>query len=232
MQICLNNQIKEFPTRGLKSFGDLIDKLADEAKEEGGVILAVKLNGEDYTGKDRSHLQNIPLGEIEEVEIQMGDPKHLVRSTLYSVAEFLEQLLREIQTTAELFRLGNGERANQSLLRCIDGLQVFMHSVESCRRLSGLSFELLFAPCSEPNEQQTVAENRRKIFTLLDDLIEAQSNQDWVLQADMLEYELVPILEDWRHIIPMILDELRKDIPEFSPITLPDREEELCEELT
>lgn len=206
MQINLNNRLEEIPIEGIQYFGQLMERLYEKAAEDGGSVLAVRLNGEDITGKDRSHLEELPVDDVQQLEIQTGDPKDLARSTLYSIAEFLEQLLKELQNTAELFRLGNGERSSQSFLRCIDGMQVFMHSLESCRKLLGISFELLITPSGDDQTETSVADSRRALFGVLDSMIEAQADQDWVLLADMLEYELIPALEDWRGIIPVILE--------------------------
>ncbi|MBU1652852.1 hypothetical protein KKA00_11570, partial [bacterium] len=133
------------------------------------------------------------------------DPRLLARSTLFSVADFLEQLLKELQSTSDLFRLSRGERSNESYLRSIDGLQVFMHTMETCRRLLGLSYELVTVPAADGLTEKTIAESRRALFAVLDNMIDAQSDQDWVLLADLLEYELIPALHDWRQIIPEIL---------------------------
>ncbi len=231
MQINLNHQTEDVPTEGLQSFGELMDQVARQAEREGARIIQVKLNGEDITGKDHSLLHTMPLEEIQEIEVQTGDPRILARSSLYSVADFLEQLLKELQNTAELFRLGNNERSNQSFLRCIDGMQVFMHSLESCRRLLGLSFELIFVPVSQGGAETTVAENRRRLFEVLDSMIEAQTNQDWILLADLLEYELIPILEDWRYIIPVILDETKPAYPSVSTVVEPPFEQPTLQEV-
>lgn len=207
MQINLNHRAEEFPTDGVKSFGELMACLAKRAAREGDSILKVKLNGEDITGKDRTSIDPLPLDQVKEIEIQTGDPQVLARTSLYSVADFLEKLLIQLQDSAELLRVGYSERSNQSYLRCIDGLQVFMHSLESCRRLLGISFELLIVPAGPEGGLISAAENRRHMFEVLDSMIEAQTNQDWVLLSDLLEYELVPVLEDWRRIIPEILGE-------------------------
>jgi hypothetical protein len=154
----------------------------------------------------------MPLDDIEQLEVQTGDPRTLARSTLYSIADFLEQLIKELMNTAELFRVSANGRSAESFLRCIDGLQVFMHTMESARKLLGLSFELLFVPTNNGSQEEiTVAENRRLIFAALDSMVDAQTDQDWVLLADVTEYELIPVLEDWRQIIPMILE--RTDHP-------------------
>jgi hypothetical protein len=115
-------------------------------------------------------------------------------------------LLKEMSGTAELFRLGSDERSRSSFLRCLDGLQVFMHSLEKCRRLLGLSFELIYVPSPGAPGEISIADNRRRLFEVLDAMTEAQLHQDWILLADLLEYELMPVLQDWRQIIPVVLE--------------------------
>jgi hypothetical protein len=47
-------------------------------------------------------------------------------------------------------------------------------------------------------------------------MIEAQLNQDWILLADLLEFELTPVLEDWRMILPVIMEKAQG--PDAEPI--------------
>jgi len=205
MEVNLNNRTEEIHTDEIQYFGQLMEKLSEQAAEVGDSVLSVRLNGEDITGKDRSNLEDLPLDDIEKLEVQTGDPRQLARSTLFSVAEFLEQLLKELQTTSDLFRMSRDDRSNESYLRSIDGLQVFMHTMETCRRLLGLSYELVTVPSADGFTEKTIAESRRSLFEVLDNMIDAQSDQDFVLLADLLEYELIPTLQDWRQIIPEIL---------------------------
>jgi len=38
----------------------------------------------------------------------------------------------------------------------------------------------------------------------------AQIDQDWVMLSDLLEYELIPIIENWINIIPSFQEEIKK----------------------
>ena len=69
----------------------------------------------------------------------------------------------------------------------------------------GVSFELLTIPSAENQDELTVAEYRRNLFSILDGLFNAQTDQDWVLLADMLEFELIPALEEWEQIVQLIM---------------------------
>ena len=40
-----------------------------------------------------------------------------------------------------------------------------------------------------------------KFSSLLGEIIEVQENQDWILMADLLEYEFNPIMQEWKNFI-------------------------------
>ena len=218
MEINVNDQMIELSVDRFSCFKDVMEKLTEDAADMGQIIIHVNLNGEDLTGKDRSHLDNLPIEEIHEFTIRTGDPESLALSTLYNLSDFLEQLINEIQNTSDLFRLRNDEKSSQAFLRCLDGFQVFMHSVERCRRFLGLSFELLKIPVTQGANTRTAAENRRDVFSVLDHLIEAQSNEDGILLADELEYELAPLLKEWTEIIPVMIGESKRNLKQDANI--------------
>ena len=49
---------------------------------------------------------------------------------------------------------------------------------------------------------------RDSMTSLLDELIESQQNQDWVMLADLLEYELCERLDQWRTLAEELLNTL------------------------
>jgi hypothetical protein len=40
----------------------------------------------------------------------------------------------------------------------------------------------------------------KRMQSIVDELKQIQEEGDWILLADMLEYELVPLLDNWKHI--------------------------------
>jgi hypothetical protein len=37
--------------------------------------------------------------------------------------------------------------------------------------------------------------------TLMNEMIEVQENEDWILLADLLEYEFLPVVEKWEPVV-------------------------------
>jgi hypothetical protein len=61
-------------------------------------------------------------------------------------------------------------------------------------------------PVNQVSVQSTI-ENLEQIIC---QMLKAQSDEDWVLLSDLLEYELLPSIESWKEILPEIEKTARK----------------------
>jgi len=53
-------------------------------------------------------------------------------------------------------------------------------------------------------EGQSLEDRQETLTGLMAQMLEANQNQDWVLLADLLEYEMIPYYEDWRETLSRI----------------------------
>ena len=53
-------------------------------------------------------------------------------------------------------------------------------------------------------EQQSLEERQKKLTDLMAQMLESNKNQDWVLMADLLEYEMIPFYTDWQEVLSKI----------------------------
>ena len=50
-------------------------------------------------------------------------------------------------------------------------------------------------------DDENLQVRQEKLTDLMNQMLEANKNQDWVLLADILEYEMVPFYKDWENIL-------------------------------
>ena len=50
-------------------------------------------------------------------------------------------------------------------------------------------------------DDESLEVRQKKLTDLMSQMLEANENQDWVLLADILEYEMVPFYKDWEKIL-------------------------------
>ncbi|MBI3600437.1 MAG: hypothetical protein HY097_07325, partial [Nitrospinae bacterium] len=85
----------------------------------------------------------------------------------------------------------------------IEALQLFDELIEGIRQLFNIDFSKMTI------NGETIQSRKEKLLKLISDMHSAQVNQDWVTLSDLLEYELIPIIEDWINIIPSFQQEIK-----------------------
>ena len=117
----------------------------------------------------------------------------LVANNLTNAKKYLEKLVPAFQKAADLFRMGNEQEANQYYLQILDGIDWFSQVILTIVNAQVDIFK-----------EQTLEERQKKLTEFMAQMLEANQNQDWVLMADLLEYEMAPFYKDWQEVLSQI----------------------------
>jgi hypothetical protein len=112
--------------------------------------------------------------------------KKEVLNTAYT---YMEKLISGINAAVELFRAGNEYDALEYMKYIIEGLQ--------------WEIEVLALTRSEIVQDL----NPDEINGFLTEMVNALENTDYVLLADLMEYEIMPILEKWYNALKITIGE-------------------------
>ncbi len=171
-----------------ESIADLVKRLADDLGEDTS-ITKVRVDGNDFTGK--FDLQDEPAVRFKNIELTSSPTRQVALDTLEVISEFHTSLVQEFELAGEQFRFGDEEKSNTTFSRCLDGLQVLLKTTLSATAL------LKLKPEEVQSDAGTLNEITQKVNRVLDELLEAQMQRDSILIADLLEYEMVPLMNDW-----------------------------------
>lgn len=107
--------------------------------------------------------------------------------TLESAYDYIRRLCQGIEENIELYRSGRETEANEMFIQVVDGFTWVVDALALTRdaQADAIDFSNTKEICGE--------------------MIEALENKDTVLIADMLEYEVLPLLDNWHEAIGMIL---------------------------
>jgi hypothetical protein len=200
VQVRVDGRAEEFLLPPSMPFPEVMKAVGTRAKQPGAGITRVRLNGEDITGQSWNTYLHLTAGELRGLEVETGDLSRLARETLGSLQDFIAGLLRELERTVEKFRLGDNVAAGESFTRALDGIQLVSHTtslVEKHLEIDTRTLEL---------DGRPVADQLKRIEPILEDMFTAQKNNDWVLLADLIEYELAPYFQDRLRIVRQWLD--------------------------
>jgi hypothetical protein len=131
------------------------------------------------------------------------DIKKFTEDSLGNLNDHLNGIIPALQNTAECFRVKGAEEANKNYLLCVEAIQLFDELIDGIGRLLNLDFSRLSI------NGETIQSRKERLLKLTSDMHTAQIGEDWIMLADLLEYELTPLIKEWINIIPSFKAEIK-----------------------
>ena len=176
--------------------GETLKEVLDEIvkSHSGTYIRRVWLDGQEVSSSAPDTLMSA-VSSVELLELELADLKDLMANNLSNAKEYLEKLIPGFQKAADLFRMGNEQEAHKFYLQILDGIDWFSQVVSVIMQPEDGEAELPDA------DGESLQVRQKKLTDLMSQMLEANQNKDWVLLADILEYEMVPFYKDWENIL-------------------------------
>jgi hypothetical protein len=178
---------RDFPT--ITTLGELIEASSKAARASGQFVCAVNVNGIDLNEEQESQFNSTPIGEIQNYVIKTQNLKVLLDESMAQCREFLGHLMGSLEKAARMFRAEDIAAAHRFYSTCIEGTQLFIEMVTHYK----VAYQNSQGPCPE---SWSILEKtlEKSLFQIL----EAYRQKNYILVADLLEYELSPILGQWQ----------------------------------
>lgn len=172
------------------SLHDILEKLV----REGRYIETVTINGQEVTAASVSRA-SFQCEETDQVEVTTCTLDELVNSTMESSFEMVPKLYRIVEITIAAFRQGRDDEG-------IENLSAWVSSLQWHADVLGNFIALQPGPSA-------VHELNDELQTIVPKLYESWNGKDFVLLADVMEYELAPWLERWYATVQMYRSQMR-----------------------
>lgn len=198
--IVIDGQETGLSVNNFTNLEDLLVKVMEQDYLDNRMVTDVFVNKEAFSEIYPHQAEDIPTDEIESVEIvTMAVPEMAVNITreLYKVVSLMGHGCRSV---ADLFRRGDDAEALELYQDLLDVTRDFLGMIGVLRD----EFSL--------RDRQVLNDNMEEITALFSEMIEVSENEDWILLADLIEYEFLASVEKWKQVIA----DLREDIREAS----------------
>lgn len=163
-----------------KSIGELFDMI----EAQGYVVYQVFADEKDISNISESEFQK--LGEIEHLEVVVKELKELTLETLKEANEFIPEYIERIERFLDRIHEGTETARFIMVEQLVDTLKWFTTLLENI-------------------DYQEEDIDKDKFFTrwaeTIENLLGAVEIKDFVLLADVLEYELIPVLKEYQRFI-------------------------------
>jgi len=193
-----------------RDLGQLIRKMEETLTAQGQVICQFRLNGLSLSEADEKRLAGIDLQDVEMIEVDSESPIALLFGLMENWVLELPKLLENTEALAKLIRFEG-----------IEGhLKPFVELVESCQFLldSLMSLEKVIqgVEVATPNWQKA----QELTAAGIGEALRQFENKDFVLLAEILEYDLAHALQVWldeiQHLSRALREENAKNPTQFS----------------
>jgi len=169
------------------------------------VITGYEINGSVFEGED-SELDKIPVSDTHNLNILTNSLKSIIIESLNGVNEYLPQLVNGIEECAVLIQADKRTEAMDLLQQCVTGLGWFTEIIDKSSQLTASTLS------PSALEDLPVVEKRQAINRALNPIVENLTSGDYLAVSDLLEYELVPVLNDWIVLIPQLAERIDKGL--------------------
>jgi len=176
----------------LQTWRELLIELESRRLSQDHVISSVRFDGDEVTHFRVDGVLDLRLESIEQIRVEAIATKAMLQDAVREAEGYLLSLEASLVDVAEAFRNGQTEQANLKLQHIFAGVKMQIALVRG--------IELSLSPVAQ-NGASRVEETLDQMGPTLQELIVAQTQQDWTLVADILEYELVAQLGSFEGVL-------------------------------
>jgi hypothetical protein len=175
----------------LRTWQDLLSHLESQSLSRDEVITSVQFDGDDISNFRDEEALTTDLSPIEEVRVRAMARDELMRETIVEAEAYLRNLEAAAVNVAEMFRRQQLNQANSGLQELLSGIKLYV----ALLRGMDLSVSGLAGTC------ESIDKVLDPMAATLQEQINAQGRQDWMLVADILEYELATQLTAFEEVL-------------------------------
>ncbi len=185
MDLILNGTAQSIDASQCANLAELVAEAERAGScEEESVVVGVEIDGEALPPEALSTLETHSLDGVAIVSIQRRSTLAVARSVLEQGADYTGQIATAIEQTVDYYRTSRSDLANSLLANVTDSLTV----------LTGITYSVSNVLVEEA---KALASLQGELFPWLEEMIQAQTSEDPIQIADILEYEIAPRVVVW-----------------------------------
>ena len=195
--IIIDGQKSDLSVKNFDNLEDLLVKVMEDEQMNERIVTDVLVNDESFSEIYPHQAEDVAAQEIEKVEIKTVPIREMavnITRELYKVINLMSKGSRQI---ADLFRQADDMEALDMYQDLLEVTKDFLGMIGILRS----EFNLQDIPGLESS--------LKKLSELFSEMVDVQENEDWILLSDLLEYEFLPLVEEWKRIVAFIQDEIK-----------------------
>jgi len=177
----------------------LLKTVEDSLQGTGNTIVELLLDEQTFSPDETDKLAELKVVGFKKIELVAATAEEMIQAAFEdgdSGIAHLEEIAAEVSSD---LRLGKVKIAMDNYIEFVDGVEWLVTVLSNAER----AFAARMAESSMESDRQALLE---RISEQMAAVKAAQESEDWVLLADLLEYEYPEILADARTLIKSIME--------------------------
>ena len=199
MQITLNDQSLPVDLSHLRNLEEVLLELNEKFIPQGQQLFHVEVNGQFFTERYPRESRYVRLGEVSRLDLKTVSDEDLARSILADASQQADTLGQALEKSAALFRLAAEDEANHYFAQVLEALRWLLQTGEGACQVMEVDLGRLSTP-----QIGDVSEFLRRFQDLLEEMLQVYEEEDYILLADLMEYELLPMVLQWQKILSQL----------------------------
>jgi len=145
---------------------------------------------------------SFPVDQREKIEIFTGTIGEIARESIVDALQYLQRVEAATPSLISSFQTSPGPESFDGLKQLYEGL----YWLNLLWAKLKANFQIVLNDTLI--QGITESEYHKRYISALKNLIESQQKRDFVLIADLLEYEILPLVPVWRDLFGMVLEKI------------------------
>lgn len=174
---------------------ELLVEISKNSLPANHLIGNVKVNDREFSEVYPHQARDMDLGKVQKIDIGTVSIDKLAEAGLKDAGTFLGQIVESVNKTAELFRMYDQSEAYTNYANLIEALRSFILFIDAAKQAINWDFDMAM------HQGKPLQRYWEELIEVINNMKTTQDEEDLILLADMLEYELAPVLAKWADII-------------------------------
>lgn len=201
------NEREIAPPADLSNLDEILKQAEDCHLPPNSIIRQINIDGQPLISDAFANPGEV-LKQIEHrdtVEIFTGTVSEVAHESIVEALAYLDRIEAVIPSLASSFQIYPGPESFENLRQFLDGFYWMNLLLD---KLSA-NFQIALDSCIV--QEISVRAHIEKFIDTLKTLIDSQQRGDFVLIADLLEYEVIPLIPVWKDIFHLLLEKVTRE---------------------
>ncbi len=196
MLVTINEQPLQMNMAHLNNLEEALVEVNERYIPPGQQLFQVKVNGQPFSERYPRESRYINLDSVSKLDISTVTDEEMARAILEQSGYMVDTLVQALEEGARLFRLENEDAANNFYSQVLDSMRWLINVGQLASEVLNIDLTALYQP-----DGQKVKDYLVQLGKLLDEMMQAHADRDFVMLADLMEYELLPVVAKWKKIL-------------------------------